>query len=70
MAILASPQSAVRSNECVTSGNMSRGRLISLVGELKMSSNTLDHNPLMLPDLKETFDVLCDDKNKIRKLLY
>ena len=69
LAVVASPQSAVRSPECVTSGNMSRGRLISLVGALKMSSNSLDHNPLMLPDLTETFDVLCDDKNKIRKLL-
>lgn len=66
LAIVGTPQTAAHSNECVTAGNMTRGRLISLVGEMKMTSTTLDVNPLTLPDLTETFDVICSDRKKIK----
>ena len=68
MAIVGTPQTAANSNVSVTAGNMTRGRLISLVGEMKMTSTTLDVNPLTLPDLKETFDVICSDRKKIRNV--
>ena len=68
--MVASPQSAVASTECVTAGNMSRARLISLVGELKMDAPTMDYNPLTLPAITETFDVICEDRNKVKYILH